>query len=111
MTSALTTVPPALLKLILTIPHFLKLPSQWQSSAAIAPTVPAAPSYNISEGPKHVEPSSMQYSAEKISELNSDENFSMLLYVIESYLGRPLSIKETNAIVYFYDSLDFSIDL
>lgn len=35
----------------------------------------------------------------------------MLLYVIESYLGRPLSIKETNAIVYFYDSLDFSIEL
>ena len=81
------------------------------SSAAIAPTVPDAPSYNISEGPKHVEPSSMQYSSEKISELNSDENFSMLLYVIESYLGRPLSIKETNAIVYFYDSLDFSIEL
>ena len=53
----------------------------------------------------------MQYSAEKISELNSDENFSMLLYVIESYLGRPLYIKETNAIVYFYDSLDFSIEL
>ena len=41
----------------------------------------------------HVEPSSMQYSAEKISELSADENFSMLLYVIESYLGRPLSIK------------------
>ena len=59
----------------------------------------------------HVEPSSMQYSAEKISELSADENFSMLLYVIESYLGRPLSIKETNAIVYFYDSLDFSIEL
>lgn len=90
-----------------TFPETAKL----ASSAAIAPTVPAAPSYNISEGPKHVEPSSMQYSAEKISELNSDENFSMLLYVIESYLGRPLSIKETNAIVYFYDSLDFSIEL
>lgn len=90
-----------------TFPETAKL----ASSAAIAPTVPAAPSYNISEAPKHVEPSSMQYSAEKISELNSDENFSMLLYVIESYLGRPLSIKETNAIVYFYDSLDFSIEL
>lgn len=90
-----------------TFPETAKL----ASSAAIAPTVPAAPSYNISEDPKHVEPSSMQYSAEKISELNSDENFSMLLYVIESYLGRPLSIKETNAIVYFYDSLDFSIEL
>lgn len=90
-----------------TFPETAKL----ASSAAIAPTVPAAPSYNISESPKHVEPSSMQYSAEKISELNSDENFSMLLYVIESYLGRPLSIKETNAIVYFYDSLDFSIEL
>lgn len=90
-----------------TFPETAKL----ASPAAIAPTVPVAPSYNISEGPKHVEPSSMQYSAEKISELNSDENFSMLLYVIESYLGRPLSIKETNAIVYFYDSLDFSIEL
>ena len=90
-----------------TFPETAKL----ASAAAIAPTVPAALSYNISEGPKYVEPSSMQYSAEKISELNSDENFSMLLYVIESYLGRPLSIKETNAIVYFYDSLDFSIEL
>ena len=63
-----------------TFPETAKL----ASAAAIAPTVPAALSYNISEGPKHVEPSSMQYSAEKISELNSDENFSMLLYVIES---------------------------
>lgn len=58
-----------------------------------------------------IQPSDMQYSADKISELNSDENFSMLLYVIESYLSRPLSIKEINAIVYFYDSLHFSIEL
>ena len=76
-----------------------------------APAMPVAAAHGTSGSPKHVEPSSMQYSAEKISELNSDENFSMLLYVIESYLGRPLSIKETNAIVYFYDSLDFSIEL
>lgn len=68
----------------------------------------ASPSNN---SVRHVEPSSVQYSAEKLSELNSDENFSMLLYVIESYLSRPLSIKETNAIVYFYDSLGFSIEL
>ena len=41
----------------------------------------------------------------------ANDNFSMLLFVIEQYMGRPLSTKETNSIVYFYDGLKLSTDL
>ena len=53
----------------------------------------------------------MQYPAEKLKELGSNEDFSMLLFALQTYLGRPLSDKETNAVIYFYDTLDFSTEL
>ncbi|MFQ7395079.1 MAG: DnaD domain protein [Lachnospira eligens] len=35
----------------------------------------------------------------------------MLLFVIQTYLGKTLSQPEVNAIVYFYDTLHFPADL
>lgn len=62
--------------------------------------------------PAHaVEPSKVTAPAEKLDELNSNDDFSMLLFVIQTYLGKTLSQPEVNAIVYFYDTLHFPADL
>lgn len=58
-----------------------------------------------------VEPSKVTAPAEKLDELNSNDDFSMLLFVIQTYLGKTLSQPEVNAIVYFYDTLHFPADL
>lgn len=57
------------------------------------------------------EPSKVSYSKEQLNGFLANDNFSMLLFVIEQYMGRPLSAKETNSIVYFYDGLKLSTDL
>ena len=57
------------------------------------------------------EPSKVSYSKEQLNGFLANDNFSMLLFVIEQYMGRPLSTKETNSIVYFYDGLKLSSDL
>lgn len=57
------------------------------------------------------EPSKVSYSKEQLNGFLANDNFSMLLFVIEQYMGRPLSTKETNSIVYFYDVLKLSTDL
>ena len=57
------------------------------------------------------EPSKVSYSKEQLNGFLANDNFSMLLFVIEHYMGRPLSTKETNSIVYFYDGLKLSTDL
>ena len=57
------------------------------------------------------EPSKVSYSKEQLNGFLANDNFSMLLFVIEQYMGRPLSTKETKSIVYFYDGLKLSTDL
>ena len=57
------------------------------------------------------EPSKVSYSKEQLNGFLANDNFSMLLFVIEQYMGSPLSTKETNSIVYFYDGLKLSTDL
>ena len=49
--------------------------------------------------------------AKKLKELSSNKEFSMLLYAIEQYLGKPLSKSEAERIVYYYDTLHFPSDL
>lgn len=57
------------------------------------------------------EPLKVSYSKEQLNGFLANDNFSMLLFVIEQYMGRPLSTKETNSIAYFYDGLKLSTDL
>ena len=57
------------------------------------------------------EPSKVSYSKEQLNGFLANDNFSMLLFVIEQYMGRPLSTKETTSIVYVYDGLKLSTDL
>ena len=45
----------------------------------------------------NIEPSKVAAPADKLSELNSNDDFSMLFFVIQTYLGKTLSQPETNA--------------
>ncbi len=58
-----------------------------------------------------IEPSRVTVSPDKLSELSSNDDFSMLVFVVQTYLGKTLSEGEINAIVYFYDTLHFPADL
>ncbi len=73
-------------------------------SMDFAKAYPASSAHNV-------EPSKVTAPADKLNKLNSNDDFSMLLFVIQTYLGKTLSQPETNAIVYFYDTLHFSADL
>lgn len=60
---------------------------------------------------ENIEPSKVAASPDKLNELSSNDEFSMLVFVVQTYLGKTLSSGEINAIVYFYDTLHFPADL
>lgn len=60
---------------------------------------------------ENIEPSKVAASPDKLNELSSNDDFSMLVFVVQTYLGKTLSSGEINAIVYFYDTLHFPADL
>ncbi|MCI8926120.1 MAG: DnaD domain protein [Lachnospiraceae bacterium] len=51
------------------------------------------------------------YSLDKLKEFKEKEETSQLLFVAEQYIGRPLSPREINTILFFSDRLGFSEDL
>ncbi len=51
------------------------------------------------------------YSADQLREFKSRQNTAQLLFVAESYIGRPLTPSEMKTILYFTDVLHFSDDL
>jgi DnaD/phage-associated family protein len=56
-------------------------------------------------------PSRHRYSASQLAAFKEQEEIRQLLYISERYLGRTLNATETSAILYFYDSLHFPVDL
>lgn len=51
------------------------------------------------------------YTADEIRAFREDKGVSELLYMTEVYLGRTLNATDINEILYWHDSLEFSIDL
>lgn len=51
------------------------------------------------------------YSADNLREFKNRENTAQLLFIAESYIGRPLSAAEMKTILFFTDGLHFSDDL
>lgn len=58
--------------------------------------------------PKYVKP---QYSTDDIIAFKSQENTSELIFVVEQYLGKPLTPSEIKTLLFFTDELGFSNDL
>lgn len=51
------------------------------------------------------------YSADQLREFKNRQNTSQLLFIAESYIGKPLTPSEMKTILYFTDVLHFSDDL
>ena len=51
------------------------------------------------------------HSAQELHHFSESDDGAQLIFIIQQYLGRPLSPTDLNAIYYFYDELGFSRDL
>ncbi len=82
--------------------------SQSTPTAAFVP-VPAR-----EKAPEPVQPSRFEkpaYSADRLREFKNRQDTAQLLFIAESYIGRPLTPSEMKTILYFTDVLSFSDDL
>lgn len=48
---------------------------------------------------------------DQVKKLKEDEDIVQLLYIAEQYLARPLTVTDTNKILYFYEKLKFNTEL
>lgn len=84
-------------------------PSSFIPVPSIQPAVPAAEKETVVENTVTFD--KPIYSAEQLREFKNRQNTSQLLFVAESYIGKPLTPSEMKTILYFTDVLHFSDDL
>ena len=103
--------------------RILPLPSKesFVSSDATSPLsqiqqaeiVPLAPKLMVSnalpESSEHVE--KPNYSADDLVAFKNNNETSQIIFIAESYTGKPLSASDMQTLLYLYDKLGFSIDL
>jgi DnaD/phage-associated family protein len=51
------------------------------------------------------------YSLDEVASMKKDEDFSQILFIAESYLGRTLSVPDIKSLLYIYRELHFSTEL
>lgn len=82
-----------------------------EPSVSLAPVVPI-PIKNeqetLEETPKYVKP---DYSTDEIKAFKSNEVFGELLFVVESYIGHPLTPSNIKSVLFISDELGFSPEL
>ena len=72
-------------------------------SVAVAAGAPAVSNIAV--------PFKPSYSADEIDAFKEDDSVSDLLFATQTYLKKPLSISDTNTLLYWYDGLHMSVDL
>ena len=89
---------------------FLPLNGSSAIEATVSETAASSESDNsaVSEPKK---PSKPSYSPAKIKQLREQEDIKQLLYIVEEYIGKPLTSTEMGTILYIYTDLGFSSDL
>ena len=50
-------------------------------------------------------------SSKRLKEMQEDDEFGQLVFIVESYMKKPLSQSGAMSLVYYYDTLGFSTDL
>ena len=70
-------------------------PSKPAPSAEIIPMTPVKPSYSLDD----------------LKAFRSNEETEQLLFIVEQYIGKPLTPSEMKTILFIYDKLGFSSDL
>lgn len=79
---------------------------------AKAAEVPSAQDGAFPDGAQQPSPyAKPAYSADQLREFKSNQDTAQLLFVAESYIGKPLTPSEIKSILYFTDVLHFSDDL
>lgn len=101
--------------------HFLDFPQEdkknYASIVSITPdkreqSVPAAQTQNFyTPAEKSSIPEKPAYSLDRLRAFQNDENTRQLMFVVESYIGKPLSPTDIRTILYLSDGLHFSNDL
>jgi DnaD/phage-associated family protein len=56
-------------------------------------------------------PAKKDYSPDEIRQFKKDDDFSRILFISESYLGRPLTSSDIQTFLFIYDKLKLSVDL
>lgn len=56
-------------------------------------------------------PDKPSYSTFELKSFNADEDFKELMYIVQKFMGKPLSNSECGSVIYMYDSLKMSCDL
>ncbi len=66
---------------------------------------PSAPAEEAPAAPARTLPEKHSYPAQEIARLKEKEDFDQLLFVVERYLGKTLSSRDTDTLAYLYDGL------
>lgn len=56
-------------------------------------------------------PALASYTSEELLDRSSNEDVAEIIYIAESYLCKTLSVSDTDTLLYFYDTLGFSVEL
>lgn len=95
--------------------HLLDLSSAPQATptppVSLAPVVSIVSKQPLADVPESVPFSKPSYSPDQLRAFKDRESASQLLFVAESYVGRPLTASDMKTILYFSDCLKFSDDL
>ncbi|MEE8885861.1 MAG: DnaD domain protein [Eubacteriales bacterium] len=83
-----------------------KQPEEPKEKAKTEAVAPAAQEKPAASAERPTGPSNT-----RIRQLCEDKKVEEMLYVVEQYIGRPLSPTDMRTILYFYDSLHFPVDL
>ena len=82
------------------------------TTAAPAPLAVALPAPEEAPVKSNIEsvnsvPAAKFYSKDQLDKFNSQEDIKELLFITKEYFGRPLTMPETNSVLYIYDTLKF----
>lgn len=85
-------------------------------TAATTPLQEAVSTREIKESapaasPRDALPKPEPLSRERLTQLKADEEFAQLLYIVESYIGKPLTPTEISSLDYYYEVLHFPTEL
>lgn len=77
---------------------------------AVAADMPVLPPVSQTPPPETI-PEKPSYSLDDLKMFRSNEETEQLLFIVEQYIGKPLSATEVRTILFIYDKLGFSADL
>ena len=77
---------------------------------AVAADMPVLPPVSQTPPPETI-PEKPAYSLDDLKMFRSNEETEQLLFIVEQYIGKPLSATEVRTILFIYDKLGFSADL